>query len=195
MKTEIRRATLDDIPHLARFQIEAYGGYIEVLYEGLGSGLSPESLILSQFEQPNTTPFFENHWVAVHGGQIAGGMHAFPMEDMAGFIRDPVVPEDRHEVAEEFLHHLTAPGTYYIHVLVVYPEFHRKGIASAFLSLALEIAREKGFAECSLCVFEENVGALALYKKHGFRVADRYAIKEHPLLYYTGNNFLMTRAV
>ncbi len=195
MATEIRRATADDIPHLARFQIQAYGGYNEVLYDGLVPGQSTESLVQPQFAQPNTTPFYENHWIAMHGGQVAGGIHAFPMEDMAGFLRDPLVPEERHEMAEEYLHHLPAPGTYYVHALAVNPEFHRKGIASTLLSLGLKHAAEKGFAECSLYVFAENVGAVALYKKHGFKEVGRYTVTEHPLLYFTGDMLLMTCVV
>ncbi len=195
MATEIRRAIADDIPHLARFAIEAYGGYFEVLYDGLAPDQSTESLIQSSFSQPNTTPFYENHWVAMHDGRVAGGMHAFPMEDIEGFPLDPLVPEERHVVAEEAFNDIPAPGTYYIHVLVVYPEFQRKGIASTLLSLGLKHAAEEGFAECSLYVFAENVGAVEFYKKHGFKEAARHPVTEHPLLYYTGDALLMTCVV
>lgn len=195
MTTEIKRATADDIPHLARFQIMAYGGYNEVLYDGLVPGQSTESLVQPQFARPNTTPFYENHWVAMHDGQVAGGIHAFPMEDMAEFPQDPLVPEERHAMVGEYLHHLPAPGTYYVHALAVYPEFRRKGIASTLLSLGRKHAAEKGFAECSLYVFAENVRAVALYKKHGFKEAGRYSVTEHPLLYNTGDMLLMTCVV
>ena len=195
MTTEIRRATADDIPHLARFQIKAYGGYNEILYDGLVPGQSTESLVQPQFARPNTTPFYENHWIATCDGQVAGGIHAFPMEDMAEFPRDPLVPEERHALSEECLPHLPAPGTYYVHALAVYPEFRRKGIASTLLSLGRKHAAEKGFAECSLYVFAENVRAVALYKKHGFKEAGRYSVTEHPLLYHPGDMLLMTCVV
>ena len=195
MTTDIRRATADDIPHLARFQIQAYGGSNEVLYDGLAPGRSLESLIQAQFARPNTTPFHENHWIATRHGRVAGGMHAFPMADMEGFPRDPLVPEERHEMVEEYLHHLPAPGTYCVHVLVVYPEFRGKGIASTLLSLALKQAAEEGFAECSLYVLADNTGAVALYEKHGFTVTGRCPVTQHPLLYFTGDMLLMTRAV
>jgi ribosomal protein S18 acetylase RimI-like enzyme len=192
MTTEIRRATADDIPHLARFQTAAYGGGNEVLYDGLAPGQSTESLVQPQFSQPDTTPFYENHWIAMCDGRVAGAMHAFPMEDMAGFLRDSLVPEERHEEAGEYLHQLPAPGNYCIHVLVVYPEFHRKGIASILLSLALKQAAEKGFAECSLYVFSDNVGAIALYKKYGFKAAGRCPMAEHSLYYFAGDMVHMT---
>ncbi len=192
MNTEIRQATADDIPHLARFQTMISGGYNEFLYDGLAPGQSFESLIQPQFARPNTTPYYENHLIAMSDGQVAGGMHACPMEDMAGFLRDPLVPEERHEMAEEYLHYIPAPGTYYIHALAVYPEFHRKGIASILLSLAFKQAAKNGFAQCSLYVFAENAGAVALYRKYGFREAGRYTFMKHPLMYYTGDMLLMT---
>jgi ribosomal protein S18 acetylase RimI-like enzyme len=195
MTTEIRRATAEDIPHLARFQIMAYGGYNEVLYDGLVPGQSTESLVQPQFAQPNTTPFYENHWIATCDGQVAGGIHAFPMEDMAKFPRDPLVPEERHAMAEESLCGLPVSGTYHVHAIAVYSEFRGKGIASTLLSLGCKHAAEQGFRECSLYVFAENVGAVALYKKHGFKEAGRYPVTEHPLLYCTGDMLLMTCAV
>ena len=195
MTTEIRRATADDIPHLARFQTEAYGGHNEILYDGLVPGRSFESLVQRQFAQPNTTPFYENHWVAMRDGQVAGGIHAFAMGDVAKFPRDPLVPEERQAIAEECLCHLPAPDTYYVLALAVYPEFRGKGIASTLLSLGLKHAADEGFAECSLHVFAENVAAVALYKKHGFKVANHHPVTQHPLLYYSGDMLLMICAV
>ena len=181
MTTEIGRATVDDIPHLARFQIAAYGGYNEVLYDGLVPGQSTESLVQPQFARPSTTPFYENHWVAMHDGQVAGGIHAFAMEDMAKFPEDPLVPKERYAMAGEYLQYLPAPGTYYVYTLAVYPEFRGRGIASTLLSLGFKHAADEDFAECSLHVFAENVAAVALYKKHGFKVVNRHPITEHPL--------------
>ena len=189
MTTEIRRATADDIPHLARFAIEAYGGYNEVLYDGLAPGQSIESLVQPQFARPNTTPFYENHWIAMRDGQVAGGIHAFSMEDMARFPRDPLVPEERHAMAEVYLIHLPAPDTYYIHALAVYPEFHRMGIASTLLSLGLTHAADEDIAECSLYVFAENVSAVALYEKHGFKKAFIY------LTYHAAFPILATKEI
>ena len=128
-------------------------------------------------------------------GQVAGGIHAFPWEDIAEFPPDPLVPEERYAMADEALRNLPAPGTYYVHALAVYPEFRRKGIASTLMSLGFKHAAEKGFAECSLYVFAENVGAVAFYNKDGFKEAGRYTVTEHPLLYFSGDMLLMTCAV
>jgi ribosomal protein S18 acetylase RimI-like enzyme len=195
MTTEIRRATADDIPHLARFQIAAAGGYNEIFYDGLAPDRSLESLVEPQFAVPNTVPFYENHWVAVCDGRIAGGVHAFPFEDVAKFPEDPLVPKERYAMVTDMYDRLTAPGTYNVYVLAVYPEFHGMGVGSTLLSLGLRHGAESGFTECSLHVFAENVAAVALYEKHGFKEASRYPVTRHPLLYHPGDMLLMTCAV
>ncbi len=195
MTIETRRATADDIPHLARFLIAAAGGYIEIFYDGLAPDRSFESLVEPQFAVPSTVPFYENHWVAVCDGRVAGGIHAFPFEDVANFPEDPLVPKERYAMVTEMYDCLAAPGTYHVYVLAVYPGFHGKGVGSTLLSLGLQHAAENGFGECSLHVFAENVAAVTLYEKYGFKEAGRYPVTQHPLFYHPGDIILMTCAV
>jgi ribosomal protein S18 acetylase RimI-like enzyme len=58
--------------------------------------------------------------------------------------------------------------------------------------LACDQAVEKGFSDLSLFVFAQNAGAVALYEKHGYKVAGRSPVVEHPLLRYTGDVLIMT---
>jgi ribosomal protein S18 acetylase RimI-like enzyme len=169
----------------------AHGGWNEAIYDGLVPGQSVEEIIQPEFAQPDTTYFYENHWIASLDGQIAGGLHAYPWDDMADDPPNPLVPEERHVIDEPF-QRLTAPGTFYIHALAVYPEFGRRGIGSSLLSLACDQAVEKGFSDLSLFVFAQNAGAVALYEKHGYKVAGRSPVVEHPLLRYTGDVLIMT---
>jgi ribosomal protein S18 acetylase RimI-like enzyme len=61
-----------------------------------------------------------------------------------------------------------AAGSWYLHIMSVYPELRGRGIGSALLSKAEEIARLAEAAQMSLIVEEANVGALKLYLRHGF---------------------------
>jgi len=169
----------------------AHGGLNEAIYDGLVPGQSVEEIIQPEFAQPGTTPFHENHRIASWDGRIAGGLHAYPWDDMEDDPPNPLIPEERFEIGEPF-HHLTAPGSYYIHALAVYPEFGRKGIGSTLLSLARDQAAEKSLTDLSLYVYAQNVGAVALYEKHGYEVAGRSPLVEHPLLRYTGDVLIMT---
>jgi GNAT superfamily N-acetyltransferase len=190
----IRRATEDDFLHLVHFRIMAHGGFNEAIYDGLVPGQSVEDIIQSEFAQPGTTPYYKNHWIALWVGQCAGGLHAYPWDDMANDPPNPLIPEERQALEEPF-HRLTAPGTYYIHALAVYPSFGRKGIGSALLSFARDQAAENGFKDLSLYVFAQNAGAIALYEKHGYKLAGRTPLVEHPRLRYTGDILIMTRPV
>jgi len=57
------------------------------------------------------------------------------------------------------------------------------------------LARERGCAELSLQVFEQNVGAVQLYERLGFKEIDRRPVVPHELIRYTGDVLLMTASV
>jgi ribosomal protein S18 acetylase RimI-like enzyme len=61
-----------------------------------------------------------------------------------------------------------AAGTWYLTIVSVYPEFRGKGVGSALLNKAEEIARLTGAAQMSLVVEDANVAALRLYLRYGF---------------------------
>ncbi len=57
---------------------------------------------------------------------------------------------------------------FYVSSLYVLPEFQGLHAGSKLLSLAYDLAREKGFAEVWLGVMNKNVRSLEWYKKCGF---------------------------
>jgi putative acetyltransferase len=49
--------------------------------------------------------------------------------------------------------------------------WHRKGVGSALLAAAIDIADNwYGLARLELSVYTDNEGAIALYKKYGFEI-------------------------
>jgi ribosomal protein S18 acetylase RimI-like enzyme len=61
-----------------------------------------------------------------------------------------------------------AAGSWYLTVVAVHPEFRGRGIGSALLRKAEEIARAAGADQISLIVETANRGALELYLRQGF---------------------------
>jgi ribosomal protein S18 acetylase RimI-like enzyme len=61
-----------------------------------------------------------------------------------------------------------AAGSWYLNVISVHPEFRGRGVGSALLSKAEEIARLAEALQMSLIVEEANAGALKLYMRYGF---------------------------
>lgn len=90
---------------------------------------------------------------------------------------------------------LEAPGTWYICALALFPKFRGQGIGTQFLSIAHQQAAERGFSELSLLCFEQNIGALNLYRRNGFKVIDRNRVVPHPFIHHTGDVLLMTAPV
>ena len=93
---------------------------------------------------------------------------------------------------EEPFEEIASPGSYYIHALSVFPEYTQRGIGSVLLGLARAQAVKNENSELSLYVFADNLGAISLYKKHGFQETGRRAFVPHPKLIYSGDVLLMT---
>lgn len=61
-----------------------------------------------------------------------------------------------------------AAGSWYLNVVAVYPEFRGRGLGSALLRQAEELARLTEATQMSLIVEEANSSALKLYLRYGF---------------------------
>ncbi len=71
-----------------------------------------------------------------------------------------------------------APGTWYVNVLAVLPEFRGKGLGTRLLRRAEEIAGLLGNHGLSVIVSDANAGARRLYERCGYHVkASRAMIK------------------
>jgi len=72
-----------------------------------------------------------------------------------------------------------APRTWYVNVLATYPEYRRRGHATALLEIAARLAREADRDGLSIIVADSNEGARRLYEQAGFRErAMRPMVKE-----------------
>src|SRR6478609_6304589 len=72
------------------------------------------------------------------------------------------------------------PGTWYINVLAVQPQFRRQGLGARLLALAeerAEVSRKRGI---SVIVSDANTGARQLYERCGYKEsATRLMVKEN----------------
>ncbi len=191
MDIELRPATVDDIPHLARFLQMAGGGLMDAVYHDLIPGKSTAEIMEHRYTNEETSSWYRNYWVATYQSQVAGGLNLFPADDPRNNWSDPLVPKERTAVYEPFKH-LEAPGSLIINVTAVDPEFRGKGIARRLLHLARKQAKDRGFSTLSLHVFEQNEEAVKLYLSFGFEIIRRTPIVPHDLIRYTGDMVLMS---
>ena len=57
-----------------------------------------------------------------------------------------------------------------LHSMYVQPHARRKGLASEIIRHICTLAQHKGIERVELGVLQDNVGAVTLYEKHGFKI-------------------------
>jgi len=177
---------------MAYVAVQAFGGYAEVMYEGVIPDRTVQQIVEHRLSHAGTTSSISNSRIAEEDGMVLGGLHAFPMDLMADDPEDLLIPEDRFYLFAPF-EHLHAEGSYYINAVAVYPDFRQRGVAQKLIENAEAEAVAKAFTEMSLHVFAENVGVVRLYEKLGYSEFARQPLVDHPSLRYSGSLLLMTR--
>tara|TARA_E500000318_G_C3536640_1_gene202861 strand:+ start:124 stop:756 length:633 start_codon:yes stop_codon:yes gene_type:complete len=72
-----------------------------------------------------------------------------------------------------------APGSWYINVLAVFPEFRNRGVGSELIARAERNARQAGKLTVSIIASDGNPGAVRLYQRHGYtQIASRRIVKD-----------------
>lgn len=203
-ETLFRPATLNDCYTIAQLFRVASDGVSEYVWSTLTAeypGLTPIEIGATRYANPESLFSYKNCVLAEQDGNTIGMMLTFPipqpeqpatelpLEDEASPLSAPSEPD----VLAPY--NLEAPGTWYICALALFPEFRGQGIGTQFLKLAHQQAAERGFSELSLLCFEQNIRALKLYQRHGFKEIDRAKVVPHPLIHYTGDILLMTAPV
>ena len=194
MGFKIRNALTRDIPHLAYILLEATGGVVEALYEGAIPGRRTNEIVEHLFSRSGTTMCFSNAIIAEEGDAVLGGLHAYPVEAQAHDPADPLIAEDRLSVIKPF-GELHCTGGYYIVAVALYPEARNKGIAKRLLQQAESNAKNQGFEQISLHVFEQNNVARSLYTRIGYQEQARRPVVAHPRIKYGGDIVLMTKSL
>ena len=99
MDFDIRPAIKADIPDLAKLLLMATDGIVASLYDGVIPGLATHEIVERRLAREDTCDSYVNCWVAADtdscGARVAGNLHAYPLDDVAGDPPDPLVPEER----------------------------------------------------------------------------------------------------
>jgi ribosomal protein S18 acetylase RimI-like enzyme len=146
--------------------------------------------ILNNTDSPS---HFTKWTIAEIDGEIAGGVTGFVVPDTDDRQRDV------SHLPEAYRPHLElealAIGTWYLMIVSVFPEHRGKGLGTALLAKAEELARRSGAREMSLLVESANAGALKLYLRYGFRERARRPYLSFPGSTDEGDWLLMVKDV
>ena len=103
------------------------------------------------------------------------------LEDLPAFIR-PLVELEQ-----------CVPGSFYINMLATYAQYRNQSVGTKLMHIVDQLAHAANCNRTSIEVFEQNTGALRLYRRLGYRILERRAVVPHPCHPYNGQIVLLTR--
>ena len=164
----LRSATIEDAPILAELVNYAGDGLPLYLWGKLaGSGETAWDIGRRRAAREEGAFSYRNATMIDHDGACAGCFIGYEIPE------DPVpIAADMPQmfVPLQELENL-APGTWYVNVLAVRPQFRGLGFGTKLLGFADETGRSRAKRGMSVIVSDANAGARRLYERCGYREA------------------------
>ena len=196
LKPPFRWANIEDCYRLAELAQMSSGGVIDYVWSMFNDSESSLLEIGEQrFAREDTDLSYRNCIVAEIDDDVAGMLVSFVE---ANSVTDYTAPTDSVPGKADVLapyREMAAPDSYHICEMALLPQYQCQGLGTRLFDIAKGLARERDCAELSLQVFEQNVGAVRLYERLGFKEIDRHPVVPHELIRYTGDVLLMTVSV
>lgn len=174
--SSLRSATREDAPLLAELVNYAGEGLPMYLWAKLAEPGETASEVGRNRALRETGSFsYRNAKIVDYNGETAGCLIGYEIPDVAEpFAADmPAMFRPLQELEN------LAPGTWYVNVLAVLPQFRNKGLGGQLLHLAEETSRGLSKRGMSIIVSDANVDARRLYERTGYVVcAERLMVKD-----------------
>jgi len=135
---------------------------------------------------------YRNVQIALLDGKVAGMLLAYRLSDAEAADDLPDVPDFIRPLLEL---ERCVPGSFYINMLATYPQYRGRGVGRGLMAVVDGLATAVGCQTIAVEVFEQNAGALRLYRRLGYQVADERAVVPHPCHPYKGRILLLIRQV
>jgi ribosomal protein S18 acetylase RimI-like enzyme len=188
---EIRKAAKADCHSIAELALIAGEGIPAYFWEQSRKPGQEIEDVGAQSAASETANFsFRNVHLAVIDNAIAGMLLSYRLSasespdnlaDYPEFIR-PLIELER-----------CVPGSYYVNMLATYPRYRKQAVGTTLMSLAYKLAASAGCKIISVEVFEQNEGAIRLYQRLGYAIAEKRRVIPHPSHPYNGNIALLTK--
>lgn len=182
----LQPAGTGDCEEIARLYQLSSDGVADYIWSTLAE---PDEPLLDvgarRYARENTNFSYQNCILARQDNTTLGMLFAFPMKVDADYHEQDPVLQPYSELEED--------NSYYISGVAVYPAYQGQGLGQLLMSRANMDCVREGLERISLLVFEQNLGAKALYDRLGFQVIDRRPVVPHPLIHFEGDVLLMSR--
>jgi ribosomal protein S18 acetylase RimI-like enzyme len=172
----IRDAQASDADDLVRFiNMAADDLPLHFWKKSVGPGGDPMALGRERAARETGNFSFRNAWLAEVEGEVAACLLGYP----AAMEPEPIEPDTPPLFVPLLELEAMAPGAWYLNVLATYPQHRGRGLGSALIAKAEEIARAAGHSKISLIAEDTHQDALRLYRAKGFaEIARRPVVKE-----------------
>ncbi len=136
------------------------------------------------FSHPDNRLSYENTLIIEIEGNVAGLIVTYLGSD-AEQLDGPIVDRlrEKNNNSEITTEKEAEPEDFYIDTVSVNPQFWGRGIGTALIEAAQELAISKGHRRISLNVEVENTRAHGLYNKLGYKTVNRRQINGHDYEY------------
>lgn len=135
---------------------------------------------------------YVNAHVAEIGDEVVGMLLGYRLpdpHDVEPLSEAPVVVRPLLELEA------LAPGSWYVNAVAADPAWRGRGVGSALMQRAEDVAAGSGAEVLSLIVAEENRGARRLYERLGYADVARRPLLPWPGCRHSGHWVLMTKPV
>jgi ribosomal protein S18 acetylase RimI-like enzyme len=189
----IRPATKRDALHMAALaDIAGHGMPLWVWSRSREKGQSVIEVGRARAMREEGGFSYRNAHVLEQDGEIAG-MHLGYRQPEAMELGDT---SDMHEVFRAMTElEAEAPGSWYVNIIGVFPEYRGHGLGTRLLAHAEDLAGAAGARQMSLIVESENEGAWRLYERNGYAEKARRPYVRFPGSTHDGDWVLMVKEI
>jgi len=172
----VRPARIEDADVLAELVDYAGEGLASYLWGQIaGPGETAQEVGRKRAARETGSFSYRNATIIEHAGRAAGTLIGYVVPDAPGPILSdmPAMFVPLQELENQ------VPGTWYVNVLAVLPQFRNLGLGTELLRIAEENGRKLGKCGMSVIVSDANIGARRLYERVEYReTARRTMVKE-----------------
>ncbi len=169
----------------------ASGGVVEFLFHDLITGMTPAQMIAFSLKEDKNYHTYKNAITAICDNIIIGMIMSYSSEfhcideEMRAFV-----PRERIEYMKD-IYESKVDNSLFIDALFVDLKFRNRNIGMNLLVSAKDKAINNYFKSLSLIVLADNVAAIKLYEKFGFKIIKNVDIKPCELIPHEGGGYLM----
>jgi ribosomal protein S18 acetylase RimI-like enzyme len=189
----IRKANGSDVNDIARLALIAGEGIPAWFWkQSAAEAQDIEDVGAKKLLSESDNFSYRNAHVAEIDGKVAGMILGYRLPDEENAEDLDELPEFIRPMVEL---EQCVPSSFYINMLATFPQYRNMSIGTKLMGIVDRLASDADCSISSLEVFDQNEGALRLYQRLGYEIAEKRRVVPHECHPYDGELLLLTRHV